>query len=409
MDLDLVAPAFAWARSTLPTRPSMNSVDGTRSRTVATGRFVRFAGFRSSSIPRCRASALGAAVALACCCALWAPTQSMAQHPAEAQAAVPVADFFRTPRLNNPKSSASGRYLAGAVAVDGGRVNLAVLDLENLGQSKVVAAFRDADINHYEWVNDQRLVFDAIDLQSGSYAVNPLAPGLWAVNRDGSNSRQLISASRVPPSEHMLPWEWRLHSVLTDGSNDVLVQGLTLSNLWEVVDTKLARLDTTTGRSKNLSEGAPDHVTRWVVDREGRPAAVTTWHEGRFRAYLKSATGTSWDKWQDAEGFGGNYAIPYWVGFDGQLLALKRPADHTEVYAVDAKTHTLNAEPIIRLRGYDFRGSIVYDTQARRMLGVHFETDARSSAWLDPVMQAHSPPWTPICPQPTIVSTANAV
>ena len=29
MDLDLAAPAFAWACSTLPTRPSMNSVDGT--------------------------------------------------------------------------------------------------------------------------------------------------------------------------------------------------------------------------------------------------------------------------------------------------------------------------------------------------------------------------------------------
>src|SRR5689334_12878800 len=107
----------------------MKSVNGKRSRIVATGPIVRFAGFRLPSIPRCRAPALRIAVAVAIFCVLLAPTQAPAQQPAEAQAAVPVADFFRTPRLNHPKLSASGRYLAGAMAVDGGRVNLAVLDL----------------------------------------------------------------------------------------------------------------------------------------------------------------------------------------------------------------------------------------------------------------------------------------
>ena len=63
---------------------------------------------------------------------------------------------------------------------------------------------------------------------------------------------------------------WRLHSVLADGSNDVLVQGQTIANNGDVVDTRLARLDTITGATKNLSEGAPRRVTRWIVDREGR-------------------------------------------------------------------------------------------------------------------------------------------
>ncbi len=113
----------------------------------------------------------------------------------------------------------------------------------------------------------------------------PTAPGLWAVNRDGSGFRQLISASRNParPSgvrtliaDRKLPSEWRLHSLLEDGSNDVLVLGLPLTSSAEAVGVKLARLDTTTGLTRNLSDGAPDYVTRWVVDRQGRPAAVTT-------------------------------------------------------------------------------------------------------------------------------------
>ena len=123
-------------------------------------------------------------------------------------------------------------------------------------------------------------------------------------------------------------------------------------------------------------------MTSWVVDREGRPAAITTLHEGRYQAYLKSAVGAGWDKWQDANFLSGKYAIPYWVGFDGQLLARARVADYAEVYAVDSKTRKLDAEPMISLKGYDFRGNIVYDTQARRMLGVHFETDARSTVWM---------------------------
>ena len=339
----------------------------------------------------------GTAAALAGVCVLLAPTHALPQS-GEVQARVPVADFFRTPRLNKPKLSASGRYLAGAIPGNGSRVYLWVLDLENLSQSNAVAGFSDADINNFEWVNDQRIVFDVIDLQSGSNNVNPLTPGLWAVNRDGSGFRQLINASRnfafvsagrsTITSDRKLPWEWRLHSVLADGSDEVLVQGLTLNRAGDVVDVKLARLDTNTGITKNLSAGAPDHVTSWTVDREGRPAAVTTLHEGRYRAYLKSAADAEWDKWQDAEALGGNYAVPYWVGFDGHLLALARHADYTDLYAVDPKTRKLGAEPMVSLKGYDFRGSIVYDSEARRMLGVHFETDAQGSVWAHPVMQA---------------------
>ena len=224
-------------------------------------------------------------------CILPLPKQLLAQKPAVAQ--VPVADFFRPPLLAKPAVSPSGRYLAGAVTTEGKRTQLFVLDLENLGQSKHVAGFDNVDIYNYQWVNDQRIVFDVIDRESG--AGRPLAPGLWAVDRDGTNFRQLINSFRDASSgratnivDRRLPWEWRLHSVLADGSNDVLVQGLVVNIAGEVVDTKFARLDTVTGISRNLGEGAPKHVTRWLVDRQGRPKVVTTWNEVRFRAYVKS-------------------------------------------------------------------------------------------------------------------------
>jgi acetyl esterase/lipase len=336
-------------------------------------------------------------MALACWCGLLAPTLPSAQQNTEAQAKVPVADFFRDPRVIRPKLSPSGRYLAVAMAVDGARVQLAVMDLENVGPPKVVGGFRDVDINNYEWVNDQRIEFDVVDREAAANdPVKPLASGLWAVDRDGSNTRQLIDASGGPVivtghllSNRKLPWQWQLHSVLSDGSNDVLVQGPIVNGVNEVVGSKLLRLDTTTGTSENLSEGVPDYVTFWVVDRQGRPAAVAGVHEGRYRAYLKSANGADWEKWQD-ELPDGNYAIPYWVGFDGQLLAAGRAThDTTDLYVVDPKTRRLAAEPILSMKGYDFvRGRVVYDIQAHRVLGIHFENDAVSTAWVDPTMKA---------------------
>ena len=345
-----------------------------------------------STRPR-RAPALRWAAPLACGCVLLAtPTLPGAQEPASAPAKVPVADFFRSPLLAKPALSPSGRYVA--VAVGGERVQLAVLDLENLGPPKVIAGFNDADIYSYRWVTDERLVYDAIDRRSGDGV--PMAPGLWAVDRDGSNSRQLVdpvvrsSSARSPlGTSRYLPWTWRLHSVLADGSNEVLVQGVTFNNAREIVDTRLARLETTTGATKNLSEGAPDHVTRWIVDRQGRPAIVTTWHRGRFGAYVRSTADAGWEKWQDAEGFGGSYVDPYWIGFHGRLLALGRSGDDfLALHVVDAKTRRLEPEPMIKLQGYDFAGDLVYDAQARRLLGAHYETDAPGTVWMDPLMQS---------------------
>jgi dipeptidyl aminopeptidase/acylaminoacyl peptidase len=334
------------------------------------------------------------AVALACIWMVLAPSQAPAQPVAQVPAIVPVADFFRAPMLARPKVSPSGRYVAGAMSIKGGRLQLAVLDLENLGRSKIVAGFDDVDIYSYEWVNDERIVFSVANLEAG--ASRPLAPGMWAVNRDGSDDRQLINTffsnfnrHGTAISNRILPWEWQLHSVLTDGSNDVIVQGLTFNIAREVVDTKLARLDTVTGLTKNLSEGGPGHVTSWLVDRQGRPAVATTWNQGRFGAYVRSAADTGWDKWQDAEGFGGSYMVPFWVGFDGQLLAVGRRTDDTSaLYVLDGKTREIKPEPMIRLKGHDFNGSLVVDAEAKRLLGVHYETDAQGTVWLDPLMEA---------------------
>ena len=322
--------------------------------------------------------------ALTCASLMLSPTQLLAQQPEPT--AVPVADFFRAPQLARPTLSPDGRYLAGAVATGGSRAQLVVFDVKDLKNAKVVAGFADADINQYEWVNDERLVFDVTDRRSGTSRV--LAPGLWAVNRDGSDYRQLIDA-HWSSGKGSLSWNWRLHSVLSDGSADVMVAGLTINSVGDLVDVQLARLDTTTGRNRNLSLGTADHVFEWTVDRDGEPVFVTTVHEGRVRSYDRRSPDAPWQKWQDEELLGGKFAVPWSVGYDGRLLVLARGDDGVlALHATDAQTHQPLPEPMIHIKGYDFAGRPIYDSQAQRLVGIRYEADTAGTVWLDPQMAA---------------------
>lgn len=99
----------------------------------------------------------------------------------------PVADFFQNPSFSNAVLSPSGRMLAVVVGAKDSRDRLAVLDLDTM-KVQAVAGYSDADIFNAQWVNDKRLVFSLTErrLAAGDQR---FAPGLFAVNADGSGLR----------------------------------------------------------------------------------------------------------------------------------------------------------------------------------------------------------------------------
>ncbi len=329
-------------------------------------------------------------LAVGACVLLYATiTVAQTASPNVAAAKIPVADFFKTPKLFGPKPSPDGLFVAVGVASASGRVNLVVIDLNNLAASKVVASFGDADIGLFQWVNSDRLVFNVRDLKSGTARY---APGLWGVDKNGGEFKALINpdynvvVNSSAIVDQRLSSRWSLHSTLADGSSDVIVQSPTFDNTWAVIDVKLARLNTKTGRTKSLSADAPPQTVDWVLDLEGQPAMTTSSHEGRFKAFIR--VGQAWKLWQDVDQYSGNFKTPFWMGPNREMLVLSGNRKGTNaVFEVDSTSLKLSDEPLITLAGYDFNGTVVYDSVAKKVVGFQYETDAPGTVWLDKEMQ----------------------
>lgn len=309
-----------------------------------------------------------------------------------AMAAPPLADFFKKPQISAPRVSPDGRYLAVLLSGDEQLARLAIMDLEQLGPPKIIAGFERADVGQHAWVNDNRLVY-SIGSSERSPGRGAEFSGLWAVDRDGGNRRELIIAgfkndavvSRI--ADRRLEGNWQLDAVPHDGSDEVIVTRLRWSHEPESLGLGLARLDTRNGALRVLHTGAPDYVDEWFLDTQGQPVALATVKAGRYTSYLRGA-GDRWQVWQEAEHLRGQFDQPFWFGPEGQDLVLSTVNGFDVLRRMDRKTRKVEEAPLVSFKGYDFRGRLVFDKIAGQLLGLHYETDAPSSLWLHPQLKA---------------------
>ncbi|MBI3350775.1 MAG: S9 family peptidase [Burkholderiales bacterium] len=320
---------------------------------------------------------------------LAAPAQTT---PAVAAKPPSIADFFKRPQLRAPKLSPSGRYLAIQAAGRDDRMWLAVIDLQTMAAPKFIAGFTDADIASHQWLNDERLVFQISNSQDGTTRVG--AEGLWAVDRDGSQSRQLIknqwqfiSNTAPPVNDRRMEANWTLYRVPDDGSNEVVVLRRPWSTDPEYTGVQLARLDTRTGLSKNLSQGVPDHTTSWVLDWQGEPRLIQTFQQGQSQWFRRDANGR-WQPWFEDDGYAPKRPQPLWIGPDGEMLGEASYQGYDALFRLDPETGAREPQPLLSAKGYSYSGRLIFDPIARRLLGVRYETDAPGTAWLEPTMKA---------------------
>jgi dipeptidyl aminopeptidase/acylaminoacyl peptidase len=326
-------------------------------------------------------------------CALAMAALTALSSPAHAgPPLVPIKHFFDNPAFNGAILSPDARSLAVLVGSASIRDGLVVIDLAS-NKITPVARFASIDIDQFEWVNNQRLAFNARDKKNGP-GDRGRAPGLWAVNKDASHLRQLVdTASNYsvmhPATSTILPYNHYLTGQKGAQDSDAIY----LNNprysatTGEFDAMNLVRVDTLTGRAVTVPR--PGKSQYWLLDAKGEPRLTGTLDMNiETIQYLDPAT-NQWRKLASFDSFiGGEGAFtPRSFAPDGSLYVVSNATTDTySLYTFDFKTNKINAAPVMALDGFDFNGRLL--TAGDKLLGIRYTSDASSTVWLDDRMKA---------------------
>ena len=284
--------------------------------------------------------------------------------------------FFQHDNYRSLHLSPSGKYL-GALVPAGGRVRVAIIDLETKS-IRIAAALDGNDVAWFEWVNDDRLLFAAVDLQSG--LGEQRGGGLFAVNRDGSDFRILAPTIQAQINRRQQVYRYTQLLALPNGdSDDILVIANELNERYPDV----YRMNTRTGRKELKSLGKPGDVVTWIADRKGVVRAAVEVEKGTiFRIFWRPDEEAKWVKLAEF-GLHDSKFMPVAFDGDGTLLVTSNIGRNTwAIYRYDAEKKNLGDEVAGHPQA-DLGGGLVFDHRKNKVVGLTFQADRPGAAWFD--------------------------
>lgn len=296
----------------------------------------------------------------------------------------PVENFFENNAFGGAVLSPNGLYLAVRTSLKNRRDFLAVIDL-GTRQGAAIAEYTDVDIGNFQWVNNDRLVYDLRDSTEAS-GDREDAPGLFAVNRDGTNRIQL--ADRGVQRRAPQPWNTLLLNQLGSQNADwIYVARPMCDREGKYFGTRLRRLNTVTGKAEVASEPEVE-VSSYMLDFSGEPRLAVLYGDRMIEIYYRDQSTDKWRVLVSYPTYGGEKDAIQPLGFgpDGVLYVVANAGENTSTLrAFDLTTGKVSKDELVATPGYDFDGSLISDS---KLLGVRLTTDARANIWFDPAMQA---------------------
>jgi dipeptidyl aminopeptidase/acylaminoacyl peptidase len=304
--------------------------------------------------------------------------------------------FFRNADVAEAVLSPSGKRLAITTSKGGGRVSLVVLGLEPGAVASRIAQFADVDIRDVVWVNDTRLLFSVVDQSEGTYT-QAAWPGLYTVNADGSDTKELIqrktyritnfsSKSKALEPNHVL---LKVPVSQDHTPNDEVLVGKvniandrTLSNLYPLW------LNVVTGKSRTTFFDPPSDAVRWIFDSKGEPRVVFTLRENVRVAYWRGPGMTEWKQIVQGSLLELPFT-PHAVDDAGNLFVTQTGADgFTVLKRFDFATMQPEAQALVSTPGFDFTGQLMLERGTGAAQGVRVVTDAETVVWFDERLKA---------------------
>lgn len=308
--------------------------------------------------------------------------------------APPVQDFFADSEFTEAKLSPDARFVAMRMQQPGKRAQLATIDLADMS-ARVLTSLTDHDVRKFQWISASRLAFDTWKRTTNNDGSGFIAmfPGLYAVNRDGSDYRILMGTEGKTSGIRMATG----HRLFRDGylamhtgprdSTSLYLFGMQQNND-RYLGFKPLVMDSLSGDYDDLPAPA-GNIQSWLFDRQNLPRlAVTLDANLRTVHYLDPASG-AWRTLATFKAYEHDSRAFSPEGFapDGTLyVSSRKDGDTAALYRYDLASKQLAATPLLEIKGRDFQGGLIADDQ--QLLGIRYTSDAQGTHWIAPHMQA---------------------
>ena len=212
------------------------------------------------------------------------------------ESTAPASDFARYPKYSQVQFAPDGAHFGALQTIDG-RANLTIGDLA-AGKLTRVTSFKTYDIRSYQWISNTRLVLSLYDSTKG--LAEQRGGGLFAINKDGSEPKELSPTAESCSAKNMLCRQVAFVRRVP-GSEDEIIAS---ANERDIQTEDIYRLNTRTGKKTLLTTKNPGKVNDWVLDTDSIPRAAVS-QDGDTRTevfWYRDSADAPWRKISTAVG-----------------------------------------------------------------------------------------------------------
>ena len=296
---------------------------------------------------------------------------------------IPIQDFFRPAYFSNPELNFAGTHVAALVSGGLDKYRLMVVDLAT-NKPEVLTGIGRMDVNRFDWLNDQRLIF-SLSLEK-QWGVALAAANVGAL----SNPYPMIQYGRhqligIPEKNRLRPLAWV--SSLGRGKDGGIVELNSDINTASFVDLQRANVssfdyslvDDFNRKQVSASFPVPDGGLQsgYLSDTDGNLAYSYTVRDGRYT--LQFFDGESWAPspvdMEFIEVLGVSEARNELIV--NEFLYNGEPSPVRKMDAMSGEMGPI----LLQDKGYDFDGYLYRDRATRLPVGAVFDRATPAVVW----------------------------
>jgi len=306
--------------------------------------------------------------------------------PVPASQQIPIQDFFRPRVLVDPKLNLSGSHIAARFTGGSDRYYLMTIE-RTTNKTETLVSRGDTDIFAFEWLNDNRLVFQ-ISAEK-MFGLGILGADIGTLNKPYP---LLVlcgpSLIAIPPANRTRPLMQMDNSGLEGGIRELVAvtvnTDVQTGGMFNPLSGQYDQNDVVSAREANrrhivkTQPGVKDGFgTGFIADIEGNLEYATTARDGVPQ--LHRLVDGNWQKSPlnlelvDVIGPGSKR---------GEVVAVGEPKDGKPgaLQFMDAATGA-TGDILIQDKGYDFAGWVYRDRKTHQIVGAHYDRAGPVSVW----------------------------